>query len=115
MILAVGAVWHAPYELYAHSAAARTAGLSQQQVDTLAGGGMPDQLSTRERCAWEFARELTTERHVGQSLYDEAAELFGSQGIVDILHLIGAYQFVCALLNTFDIPVPEGNVSATNR
>jgi 4-carboxymuconolactone decarboxylase len=42
VILAVGAVWHAPYELYSHSAAARTAGLSPEQVDTLAGGGMPD-------------------------------------------------------------------------
>jgi 4-carboxymuconolactone decarboxylase len=42
VILAVGAVWHAPYELYAHSAAGRTAGLSPEQVDILAGGGMPE-------------------------------------------------------------------------
>jgi 4-carboxymuconolactone decarboxylase len=104
VILAVGAVWRAPYQLYAHSAAARTAGLSPEQVDALAGGGMPGQLSTRERCAWRFARELTSERHIGQSLYDEAAELFGTHGIVDIVHLIGAYQFVCGLLNAFDIP-----------
>ena len=55
VILAVGAVWHAPYELYSHSAAARTAGLSPEQVDALAGGGMPDQLSAREQCAWRFA------------------------------------------------------------
>ena len=41
VILAVSAVWHAPYELYSHSAAARTAGLSPEQADTLAGGGIP--------------------------------------------------------------------------
>ena len=108
VILAVGAVWRAPYELYSHSAAARAAGLTPEQVDTLAEVGMPDQLSTRERCGWQFTRELTIERHIEQSLYDEAGELFGTHGIVDMLHLIGAYQFVCALLNTFDIPVPEG-------
>jgi 4-carboxymuconolactone decarboxylase len=108
VILAVGAVWHAPYELYSHSAAARTAGLSPEQVDTLAGGGMPDQLSAREQCAWLFTRQLTAERHIGQSLYDEAAELLGTQRIVDMLHLIGSYQFVCGLLNTFDVPAPEG-------
>ena len=28
--------------------------------------------------------------------------------IVDMLHLIGSYQFVCGLLNTFEVPVPEG-------
>ena len=108
VILAVSAVWHAPYELYSHSAAARTAGLSPEQADTLAGGGMPDQLSAREQCAWRFTRQLTTERHIEQSLYDEAAELLGTHGIVDMLHLIGSYQFVCGLLNTFDVPVPEG-------
>lgn len=107
VILAVGAVWGAAFELYAHSAAARTAGLSPEQADALAGGGMPDQLSAREECAWRLARQLTTERHIGQSLYDEAADLLGTRGIVDMLHLIGSYQFVCGLLNTFDIPAPQ--------
>ena len=108
VILAVGAVWRASYELYAHSAAARTAGLSPDQVDTLAGGAMPDQLSTREQCAWRFAHGLTAERDIEQSLYDEAAKLFGTHGISDMLHLIGNYQTVCGMLNTFDIPAPEG-------
>lgn len=107
VILAVGAVWRAPYELYAHSTAARTAGLSPQQVETLAGGGMADQLSTREQCAWSFTRQLTAERRIEQSLYDEAAELFGTHGISDMLLLIGAYQTVCGLLNAFDILAPE--------
>ncbi len=108
MILAVGAVWRASYELYAHSAAARTAGLWPDQVDTLAGGAMPDQLSTREQCAWRFAHGLTAERDIEQSLYDEAAKLFGTHGISDMVHLIGNYQTVCGMLNTFDIPAPEG-------
>src|SRR5260370_38811631 len=54
VILAVGAVWRASYELYAHSAAARTAGLSPDQVDTLAGGGVPDPPSARQQCGWGF-------------------------------------------------------------
>ena len=107
VILAVGAIWQAPYELYAHSAAALSAGLSPERVDTLAGGGMPDQLSTREQCAWRFAHQLTSERDIEQALYDQAVELFGTHGIVDMLHLIGAYQLVCSLLNVFDIPVPQ--------
>lgn len=107
VILAVGAIWRSPYELYAHSAAARTAGLTPEQVETLAGGGMPDQLSTREQCAWRFTRQLTAQRHIEQSLYDEAVELFETHGVADMLHLIGAYQTVCGFLNAFDVPVPE--------
>ena len=108
VILAVGAVWRASYELYSHSAVARTTGLSPEQVETLASGRMADQLSTREQCAWRFARQLTAERRIEQPLYDETAELFRTHGISDMLHLIGAYQTVCGLLSTFAIPTPEG-------
>ncbi len=39
IILSVGAVWKADYEIYAHSAAARSAGLSESAIRTLAAGG----------------------------------------------------------------------------
>ena len=76
---------------------------------------MPDQLSTREQCAWRFAHGLTAERDIEQSLYDEAANLFGTHGISDMLHLIGNYQTVCGMLNTFDIPAPEGTRRPTRE
>ena len=44
IILSVGAVWKADYEIYAHSAAGRTAGLSESAIRTLAAGGLPDDL-----------------------------------------------------------------------
>jgi 4-carboxymuconolactone decarboxylase len=37
-MLTVGAVWQAAYELYAHSAVARQAGLSGDAIRALAGG-----------------------------------------------------------------------------
>lgn len=107
VILAVGAVWSSAYELYAHSAVARTAGLSYKAVDTLAAGGMPDELSHAERCAWRFARQLSADRRIDQPVYDEAQEAFGRRGLVDMLLLIGAYHTVCSLLNAFEIPAPE--------
>ncbi len=47
VILTVGAVWNAPYELYAHSAAARHAGIPEDAIRTLAAGGLPNILSAR--------------------------------------------------------------------
>jgi 4-carboxymuconolactone decarboxylase len=44
IILSVGAVWKANYEIYAHSAVGRTVGLSESAVRTLAAGGLPDDL-----------------------------------------------------------------------
>jgi 4-carboxymuconolactone decarboxylase len=39
VILAVGATWGADYELYAHSAVARNAGISEDAIRTLASDG----------------------------------------------------------------------------
>ena len=41
VILAVGAVWQADYELYAHLAVARKAGLSEDAARAVATGGLP--------------------------------------------------------------------------
>ena len=42
VILAVGAVWQADYELYAHLAIARKAGLSEDAARAVATGRLPD-------------------------------------------------------------------------
>ena len=42
VILSVGAVWKSDYELYAHSAAARKAGISENAIRTLTAGALAD-------------------------------------------------------------------------
>lgn len=106
IILTVGAVWQAPYELYAHSAVARQAGLSDDAVRTLASGGLPDDLSRQEAVAHRVARALSVEHHLDDALYREAEDLFGPAGVMDIVTLAGIYHTVCAILNTFAIPAP---------
>ena len=56
IILSVGAVWKSDYEIYAHSAAGRTAGLSESAIRTLAAGGLPDDLDGQEKIAHRYAR-----------------------------------------------------------
>ena len=107
VVLAVGAVWRSAYELYAHSAVARSVGLPDQVVRALAAGQMPGELSATEQAAWRFTHQLTTQRQVEQPVYDQAHAVFGAQGITDMLFLIGAYQTVCGMLNAFEIPAPE--------
>ena len=107
VVLAVGAVWRSAYELYAHSAVARSVGLPDQVVRALAAGQMPGELSAAEQAAWRFTHQLTTQRHVEQPVYDQAHAVFGAEGITDMLFLIGAYQTVCGILSAFEIPAPE--------
>jgi len=107
VILAVGAVWKSDYELYAHSAAARKAGLSESAIRTLAAGGLPDDLSDQEKVAQCYARQFSAEHRVDATLYSAVVRAFGELGVVDLTYLIGIYHITCGLLNSFDIPAPN--------
>ena len=106
VILTVGSVWQAPYELYAHAAVARRAGLSANAIRALAGGEPADELSHGERVAQRFTRQLAAERRVDDETYRAAESAFGRKGLVDLMVLAGCYHTVCSLLNAFAIPAP---------
>jgi 4-carboxymuconolactone decarboxylase len=106
VILAVGAVWRADYELYAHAAAARAAGISANVVKALAAGEIPDELTADEKIAGRLARQLTRTHRVDDGLYRAAEKAFGKPGLVDMAALIGAYHGVCTTLTLFEVPAP---------
>jgi 4-carboxymuconolactone decarboxylase len=107
VILTVGAVWESDYELYAHSAAARKAGISEGAIQTLATGGLPDDLSDQEKIAQRYARQLSAEHRVDAALYSAAERAFEKRGLVDITYLTGIYYITCGFLNGFEIPAPD--------
>ena len=107
VILAVGAVWQSDYELYAHTAAARKTGISQDAIQVLVSGGVPEALSKDEMIAAELTRQLSTTHRVDETLYRQAENTFGTKGLTDIVILIGIYHTVCATLNLFEVPVPH--------
>jgi 4-carboxymuconolactone decarboxylase len=106
VILTVGAVWNSPYELYAHSAEARHAGLPDEVIEALVAGQLPAQLSDDEKLAARFAQQLTAERRVDAALYAEAERAYGQRALVDLTLLVGFFHTTCALLNAFEIPAP---------
>jgi 4-carboxymuconolactone decarboxylase len=106
VILTVGGVWQAPYELYAHGAAGRHVGLSDEAVRILADGGLPEDLSEVETSAHRVARALSVEHRLDEALYRDAVSLFGLDGLMDLIVLVGIYQTVCGILHGFAIPAP---------
>ena len=106
VILAVGAVWDARFELYAHSALAHKAGLSTESIQALVSGRLPDDLSAHEKIAGRVAQQLSTHHRIDDGLYREAQNVFGTKGLFDIVALIGIYHSVSAILNLFAVPAP---------
>jgi 4-carboxymuconolactone decarboxylase len=106
IVLTVGAIWGAEYELYAHAAVARQAGLSESAIRTLVGGGIAGELTEREQLAQRVTRQLCVDRRLDDDLYREAERSFGTMGLIDITSLIGVYHGVCITLTTFAVPAP---------
>ncbi len=106
VILSIGSIWKSPYELYAHRAVAAKAGFSKQTIDALAQGKPTAELSGDETLAQQFALRLSIDRHVDQALFEQARNMFGEKGVVDLVALVGCYVFICALLNAFEVPAP---------
>jgi 4-carboxymuconolactone decarboxylase len=113
VIIAVGAVWGAEYELYAQTTVARKAGLSNHAITILANGGSPEDLTDREKIAARLARELSTRHRVGDELYREAEQAFGRTGLFDIAALMGVYHTVCTALTLFEVPAPAAAADVT--
>ena len=107
VIIMVGAVWSADYELYAQTNVARQAGLSDHAIKTLASGGIPDELSDHEKIAARLALALSTRHRVDDDLYREAEQAFGKTGLFDMTAVMGVYHTVCSMLALFEIPAPS--------
>jgi 4-carboxymuconolactone decarboxylase len=110
VILTVGVVWQADYELYAHAAVGEKAGLKEQAIQMLAAGQRPEGLSIEEDVAYEFTHRLTTTHQIDSALYERALLIFGEKGLVDMIALAGQYMTISGLLNTFAVPAPNAQI-----
>ena len=107
-ILIVAAKWKAQYEWWAHERIARREGLDEEVINSVKAETPPDYSNPTEAVVYNFARELLDEHRVSDSLYDEAVELLGETGVVELVVLLGYYTLVSMTLNVFEVPVPAG-------
>ena len=107
VILTVGATWSAAYELDAHVAGARSVGVPEAAIAALLARTPPEGLSSQADVAHRITAALLDDHAVPEELYREAVEAFGEHGLLAVLHLIGQYQTISAVLVCFEVPVPQ--------
>jgi 4-carboxymuconolactone decarboxylase len=106
-ILTVGAEWETAYVLYAHSLAARKAGVSGPDIDALRTSR--DEfaaLSPEASLAHRLTVAIVRDHDVPDDLYAEVIETFGEKATVALVVLIGQYLTTSALLTCFRVPAP---------
>ena len=107
-IIVVAAHWKAEFEWWAHARMAREHGVADDIVDAIGRGETPTFAADDEATVHGFARQLMADGRVDDATYAGAAELLGSQGVVELVSLCGYYTLVSFSLNAFAVPLPPG-------
>jgi 4-carboxymuconolactone decarboxylase len=107
-IITVGAHWAAEFEWWAHTKNARHAGISEKTIEAIRRGETPSLDDDVSRAVHGVAHQLATTGHVDDATYKLAEDSLGPARLVELVALCGYYSLISFILNTFDVPLPEG-------
>jgi len=108
VIIITAREWTQNYEWNSHQPAALKAGLRREIADAIADGRRPTGMAEDEDVAYEMATEILRQKRVSDATYARAVSKFGEQGVIDLLGVVGYYNFLAIVLNAARTPLPEG-------
>lgn len=111
VILAVARETSNQFEWQTHIPLALQAGISQDTVDAVAGGGRPKGLDVASETAIDFTCELMRNDGVSDATYADAVRTFSEAGVVELTALVGYFVMVCWIMNVARTPAPAGTMT----
>jgi len=110
-ILTVGREWRADYEFWAHARIAKDAGVSDDFIEALRNGEVSDFSGAPEHAeiVHKAAREMLHTGRLSDATYAAAHDALGSQGLVELVGIVGYYCLISLTLNVFDVKTPDGS------
>ncbi len=109
-ILVVARHWGASYEWFAHKRMALEAGLASEIVEAILTRH-PPALPAEAMAIYEYATDLLSKRNVSMERHAAMVAHWGTQGVVDLVALLGYYTLVSMTLNAFDVGLPAGETA----
>jgi 4-carboxymuconolactone decarboxylase len=108
VMLVVSRRWTQQFEWAVHLPLALDAGVARETIDALADGCRPAGMAPDEALAYDFCEELERNKAVSEATYRRAIDLWGEQGVIDLLGLVGYFATVSMVMNVARTPAPEG-------
>jgi 4-carboxymuconolactone decarboxylase len=90
------------YVWTAHEPQGLKAGLQQQTIDAVKYRKSTEGLAEKDAVIINLGREVLNKHHVSSTTAARALNLYGNQGLVNLVSLVGDYASTAILLNTFD-------------
>ena len=115
VILITAREWTQQYEWHAHAAIALKEGLRGDIVEAIADGRRPLAMAEDEDIAYDMATEILRLKRVSDASYRRAVAKFGEQGVIDLLGVIGYYNFLAIVMNATRTALPENVAEPLRR
>ncbi|MBL6635268.1 MAG: carboxymuconolactone decarboxylase family protein [Actinobacteria bacterium] len=112
VILTVGAHWRSEFEFWAHAGIARDAGMKESLISAIESGSVDAVRSASDDgghpVIFSAVQALVEQGVIPPTQLSELTELVGDATAVEIVALAGYYTVVSFTLNTFAVPLPDG-------
>jgi len=107
-ILITAYYWRAQYEWFAHAPMAKQGGLADDIIEAIRTGKTPAKMQTDEAALYQFCTEMHNTKRVSDATYAKAVQVFGENGVVEIMGISGYYVLVSMVLNVAKVELPAG-------
>jgi 4-carboxymuconolactone decarboxylase len=115
LILITAREWTQQYVWNSHYPQALKAGLKREIADAIADGRRPTGMAEDEETAYDLAVEILRLKRVSDASYGRAVDRFGEQGVIDLLGVVGYYNFLAIVMNTTRTALPANAKEALRR
>jgi 4-carboxymuconolactone decarboxylase len=103
-ILVCGERWDAAYVARAHAPRAVECGLPAHIVAAILAGQPPAFSDSRQELVYDLTRQLYDGGVLSDDMFARAIEVFGHDGLSDLIALLGYYTAVALTLNAYAVP-----------
>ena len=97
-ILIAARQWTQQYEWHQHYRLALKGGLNPKILADMIVGKRPSEMKEDETILYEFATQLYRDKNVSDATFDAAVAKLGERSVMDIIGILGYYDFVSMTL-----------------
>ena len=109
-VLVVARAWSADFEWWVHGLVARGTGVPEAAIEAIGQGRRPAFEDAACQAAHDVAFELVARRRLEADTLEHARAALGERGLVEVVTLVGFYQLVSGVLESFDPPGPSADL-----
>lgn len=108
-IITIGAHWQAGFEWHIHAPIAQAVGIDADAIAAIKVQAEPVLHREDEQIVYGFTHCLVTKRVVDQDLFDTAMKVLGKLAVVDLVGVIGYYNYIAMTIVAFGVETPGGD------